>query len=58
MRFLKEELKMALVFILMVVAIGSFIYLLTTISPQKTSPEDECELGCPIHAPCPEGCEK
>jgi|18_taG_2_1085343.scaffolds.fasta_scaffold22390_4 hypothetical protein len=58
MKFLKEELKVILLFIVMLAAIGSFIYFLITIAPPKATPADLCEIGCPIYAPCVSGCKK
>ena len=58
MKILKDEIKAILLFLLMLFAVGTFIYFLATISPVKETAEDECEVGCPIHALCPPGCKK
>ena len=58
MKILKEEWLAVVAFIVAMLIICGIFYFAYTQAPKANSPEDNCEIGCPIHAPCHPSCAK
>ena len=59
MKFLrKEETIAVLAFMFAVLIVGSIFYFAKEHAPKIETPEDNCEIGCPVHVPCHPDCKK
>jgi len=58
MKFLREEKIALLAFTISVLIISAIFYFAVEFSPKVDTVAPECEVGCPIYAPCQPGCVK
>ena len=58
MKFLIEEKIAVLAFMVSVLVISVILYFAFEFAPKMKTPEDNCEIGCPVHAPCHPDCKE